>query len=56
MTIELDNDEHTALSYALGMAVSVAMERDMKELVPLLMQVLGKLAPDSCYALKPEGE
>jgi hypothetical protein len=55
MTIELDTDEHIALIYALGMSVSMAQERDMKELVPLLMRIVGKLAPDSYYALKPEG-
>lgn len=55
MTIELSEDEHTALVYALGMAVQMAQERDMKELVLLLMRVVGKLAPDSYYVLKPEG-
>lgn len=56
MTVELTEAERIALLFALGMSVSMAQEQDMKELVPLLMRVLSKLAPDSYYALKPGDE
>jgi len=55
MTIELEDDEVTTMLIVLGMATAIAMSSGTKEAVPPLRMLIGKIAPDSYWALtKPK--
>lgn len=54
MTIEIDDNERAVLLVSLGMAAAVAMQHGHAGVFHGIQLLLGKIAPESYWALKPE--